>query len=36
MLRCRVCGARFALEDFPEAIDDALEALLASVPCDRV
>ena len=28
--------ARFGLEDFPGSIDDALEALLAAVPCDRV
>jgi len=35
-LRCRECGARYRLNQFSEAIDDELEALLATVPCDRL
>jgi hypothetical protein len=35
-LRCRSCGKKYRLEAFAEAMDEAFEAQLAGISCDRL
>ncbi len=35
-LHCARCNKHFALRDFMDHMDDALEAFVSAVPCDRV
>jgi hypothetical protein len=35
-MRCRACGASHRLERISQRMDDALEELLAAIPCDRL
>jgi hypothetical protein len=35
-LRCRSCGADYALAQLSRIIDEGMEEVLADVPCDRL
>jgi hypothetical protein len=35
-LRCKVCGAKFPVQDFAAQMDEAFEEEMAFVPLDRL